>query len=367
MDTSFLKSIRQRLKGRLSGSAGDSCAADAKCFSESQASEAAFDAVDRGTCTVPIDRIVGSVGRYHDFDRQFQIRRHVPSERLVRIKTALKQGKLLPPVKLYQIKDEYYVMDGNHRVAAARELGHECVRADILEFIPSKNTLENILYREKKAFVAQTGLPDTLALTEVGQYLNLERQVEKHRQHLSNERGADVPIADAAADWYRTIYQPLAAIIEKGGLLESFPQRTLTDLYTYISSHQWDHARRRKYGIGIDKLIEADMEAFRKKMADKQEREYPEMLRGITAFVLMKVRSKTEFRIMEKLFKLPEVREIHSVHGDVDIIVKIVLTRDLLSSDAEMIGQFVHENVRGISGVTSTQTLIPGHSKIKDT
>ena len=68
---------------------------------------------------------------------------------------------------------------------------------------------------------------------------------------------------------------------------------------------------------------------------------------------------------MEKLFALDEVREVHSVHGDVDIIVKIVLNRDLLSSDAEVIGQFVHNEIRQLPGVISTQTLIPGLSKIK--
>jgi ribosome biogenesis GTPase A len=59
------------------------------------------------------------------------------------------------------------------------------------------------------------------------------------------------------------------------------------------------------------------------------------------------------------------VKEIHSVHGDVDVILKIVLTRDLVSSDAEMIGQFVHNQVRQIPGVISTQTLIPRMSRIK--
>ena len=57
---------------------------------------------------------------------------------------------------------------------------------------------------------------------------------------------------------------------------------------------------------------------------------------------------------------------MHSVHGSYDIVVKIVLTRDLLSSDAEIIGQFIHEQIRQIPGVSSTQTLIPGYSKIKD-
>ena len=68
---------------------------------------------------------------------------------------------------------------------------------------------------------------------------------------------------------------------------------------------------------------------------------------------------------MEKLFELEEVREVHSVHGDVDLLVKIELTRDLLSSDAEMISQFVHGEIRQLTGVISTKTLIPGFSKSK--
>jgi hypothetical protein len=49
----------------------------------------------------------------------------------------------------------------------------------------------------------------------------------------------------------------------------------------------------------------------------------------------------------------------------VDVLIKIVLTRDLVSSDAEMIGRFVHNQGRQIPGVISTQTLIPSISKIK--
>jgi hypothetical protein len=53
------------------------------------------------------------------------------------------------------------------------------------------------------------------------------------------------------------------------------------------------------------------------------------------------------------------------VHGDVDLLVKFVLTRDLLSSDAEVISQFVHDHVRQLPGVKNTKTLIPGLSRIK--
>ena len=79
----------------------------------------------------------------------------------------------------------------------------------------------------------------------------------------------------------------------------------------------------------------------------------------------MSVQAKKENKLIDKLYELEEVREIYSVHGDVDIIVKVELTLDLLSSDAEVISQFVHEKVRQIPGINSTNTLIPGFSKIK--
>jgi DNA-binding Lrp family transcriptional regulator len=120
-----------------------------------------------------------------------------------------------------------------------------------------------------------------------------------------------------------------------------------------------------RYGIGISKRVPKNMQEFRRKMANLNETEYPEMLREITAFVLMNVSAKKEIRIVDKLFSLAEVKEVHSVHGSVDVIAKIVLSRDLISSDAETIGDFVHNKIRKIAGVVSTQTLIPGYSKQK--
>jgi len=237
--------------------------------------------------------------------------------------------------------------------------------AKIVEFIPSSNTLENIIYREKSEFVEQTGLAHPIDISEVGQFPYLLEQVESHRAFLAGGEKPGVTLKQAAEDWYQTIYQPMTGIIEKGNLLASFPGRTLDDLYAYISFHQWEKGRTRHYGIGIDKLIPRDMEVFREKMASMNKEEYPEMLRSITAFIMMNVEAKRELKIVDKLFALPEVREVHSIHGSIDILVKINLTRNLLSSDAEVIGHFVHESVRQIPGILSTQTLIPGASKIK--
>jgi DNA-binding Lrp family transcriptional regulator len=200
----------------------------------------------------------------------------------------------------------------------------------------------------------------------VGQYAHLIRQILKHQDFLKQTAGSPISFESATLDWYETIYRPLTAIIEKARLMEFFPNRKIADLYTYITFHQWERSEVRKYGSGINQLISENMEDFRKKMSNKKELEYPEMQREITAFVLMNVSGKKEDRIMEKLYELQEVREVHSVHGNVDILAKIVLTRDLISSDAETIWNFIKNKVGQITGIVSTQTLIPGFSKIKE-
>lgn len=108
MDTSYLKSTFKRLAERY-GAYRCACreAKHAKSFNAHQHDEAAFDTRDRGTRLVPLIEITGSVGRYKDFDRQFRPKSHLPAERLERIRTAMQHGKILPPIKLYQIKDEF--------------------------------------------------------------------------------------------------------------------------------------------------------------------------------------------------------------------------------------------------------------------
>ena len=339
--------------------------AHVKSFIEAQEKEGTFDMRDLGIQKIPVDKIVGSVGRYQDFDSKFRMKKHLSRERLESVKKFMQEGKPLPPVRLYQIGDEFYVLDGNHRIAAAKEFGYGEMDAQVVEFFASENTLDHILHREQSEFKEKTGLPYPIEVTEVGQYGYLAEQIESHQRYMENIMGRPLSFQSAAVEWYRTIYSPLVAIIRKAGLMKSFPKRSVADLYAFISYHQWEKGSIRKYGRGIDKLLSKDMEDFREKMSGKKEIEYPEMVREITAFVMMTVLGKREDRIIEKLYDLKEVREIHSVHGDVDVLIKIVLTRDLVSSDAEMIGQFVHNQVRQIPGVISTQTLIPSMSKIK--
>ncbi len=81
---------------------------NAKSFIEKQKAEEAVDRRDLGLREVPIEKIVGSVGRYHDFDSQFRLKKDHEPRKLKSIKAAMREKKPLPPVDLYKIKDEYY-------------------------------------------------------------------------------------------------------------------------------------------------------------------------------------------------------------------------------------------------------------------
>jgi len=86
----------------------------------------------RGLQEVPLDQIVGSVGRYRDFTRTFLPRSDDLRERWATVEDRVKEGGL-PPVELYQVGDAYFVRDGNHRVSVARVQGAPSIEAYVWE------------------------------------------------------------------------------------------------------------------------------------------------------------------------------------------------------------------------------------------
>lgn len=85
----------------------------------------------RGVRTVPIDRIVGSVDRFDDFDRGFRPRKRHSSGRWQRVARAHADGRDLPPVQLHEVGGDFYVEDGHHRVSVARLYGQQFIDAEV--------------------------------------------------------------------------------------------------------------------------------------------------------------------------------------------------------------------------------------------
>lgn len=335
-------------------------------FNEQQAQEEDVEFLDHGLKIIALENIIGSVGKYHDFDSRFRPKKHISGKRFKDIKRTMREGGSLPPISLYQIRNDYYVLDGNHRVAAAKELGWTEIQAKVVELLSGKNTMENLIYIERKNFYKKTCIIGKIDLTEVGKYKFLEKQIQKHQLYLAGLSGQDCDLKKAAKDWYNTIFVPMTAIIASGGLNKYFPERTIADLYAYISFNRWDRSSNCRYGIGIDQLIPKSMEGFRKQMLEKNTPDYPEMKRSITAFVLINIDTSTQSQVADKLFAQDSIKEVHSVHGSYDILVKMVLKRDFLASDAETIAEYVEQKIRRIEGINRTHTIIPGMSKVKD-
>ena len=92
----------------------------------------------RGTRVVEVDEIIGSVGRWRDFDRSFLPARASVGQRWKRIDRTFQKGEDLPPVELYEIGDAYFVVDGHHRVSVARYHDVPTVEASVAEFRPKR-------------------------------------------------------------------------------------------------------------------------------------------------------------------------------------------------------------------------------------
>ena len=201
-----------------------------------------------GMRMVPLRQIIGSVGRYQDFDRAFLPRRSELSSRWVRIDMAHLQDVILPPIEVYKIGEAYFVKDGNHRVSVARERGQTEIDAYVIEIdtpveIDENTNIDDLIRKiEQKEFENRTRLstvrPDAhIDLSLPGAYTKLIEHIETHRWFMGEKFHREIPIEEATASWYDEVYLPLVQVIRDQATLKEFPGRTEADLYLYIMEH----------------------------------------------------------------------------------------------------------------------------------
>ncbi|NLJ79551.1 MAG: ParB N-terminal domain-containing protein, partial [Firmicutes bacterium] len=186
-----------------------------------------------------------------------------------RIKQAMEKGEIMPPVVLYKVRDKYYVVDGNHRVSAAKAVGQTYIDAEVIEFFPPPDSEPNLIWREKSSFEMKTGLTQ-IELTELGSYNKLLQQIEEFREEESLARGYQLSLPEASMSWKQEIYKPVLALITKQRLLEEFPHRTAADLFLYASYHRMAKSRLTKQKVSYRQaLADFKIEEPNKTFADK--------------------------------------------------------------------------------------------------
>ena len=209
----------------------------AESFNVTHAKKQLTDSIDLGLRTVEVKKIVGSVNRWQDFDSHFRIRNKSTRSRYDRIKRAMEKGEILPPVNLYKIKDKYYVVDGNHRVSAAKEVGQIFIDAHVIEFLPPADSKEHLLWREKSSFERRTHL-ENIEFSELGLYDKLLTQIEEFQKEESANLGYEISFVRASQLWYHDVYLPVIKQIQQEKLLDQFVGRTEADLFLYATYHR---------------------------------------------------------------------------------------------------------------------------------
>jgi hypothetical protein len=203
-----------------------------------------------GLKEIPLDQIVGSVGRYNDFDRAFLPRRTETRSRWISIDAARLLDVALPAIEVYKIGSFYFVKDGNHRVSVARRKGQAFIDANVIEVdvgvpINTEADIDDLIrLQEKSDFYVHTHLLDLrpeadIELTLPGGYPKLLEHINVHRWFMGEKRKSHVRYADAVAHWYDKVYLPLVKIIDQERTLDKFPGRTEADLYLWIIEHLW--------------------------------------------------------------------------------------------------------------------------------
>ena len=202
-----------------------------------------------GMREVPVDKIVGSVGRHRDFDRAFLPSKPDLGARWRRIDEIMHRAEELPPVSLFKIGDAYFVNDGNHRVSVARQQGVEMIDAEVVELrsrvpVDSALTARDLLHKlEHRHLLERLPLDRVLPeikveLSDVADYRRLATYIEAHGFKVTQLWKRYVTPEEVLRDWYEYSYRPIAEMIREERILDAFPDRTELDLYLWIVYHR---------------------------------------------------------------------------------------------------------------------------------
>ena len=202
-----------------------------------------------GIQEIPLERVIGSAAyatKGGDFGPEFLPISARLRDRWTRIYREMVEGDELPPIDVYKVGDWYFVIDGHHRVSVARSLGRATINARVVEVKtraplgPHVDPAALLRAAEYANFLEATQLhrmrPEArLECSRLGRYDELMKQILGHQYFLGLDQGRPVPLPEAAASWYDTVYKPIADLIRKHSMLEQLLGWTEADLVVEIT------------------------------------------------------------------------------------------------------------------------------------
>jgi hypothetical protein len=184
---------------------------------------------DRGRQVVPLDLIVGTVGRGQEFDRAFRPTSSQVRTRWERIATAMRRGESVPPIDVYQVGQVYFVRDGHHRVSVARALGRKDIDARVIEVqtrVGAERALrlgDLPLKGHERLFRERVPLPADQAarvrLSDPETYGELAEGVEAWGFRAIQDRGELMDRPATARAWFDEEFVPVLELLREADLI----------------------------------------------------------------------------------------------------------------------------------------------------
>ncbi len=204
---------------------------------------------DLGVQEIEVDKIVGSMGRYSDFTREFYPLRDSQANRWRRIYDLTNSLAGFPPIEALKVGEAYFVRDGNHRVSVARANGAKMIEAHVTEYVTPielspDDTMDDVLIKVGAANFLETTHLDRLRpeqniqLTNPGRYRLLLEHIAVHKYLQEVACECEISYEAAVTSWYDTVYMPLIELIRERDILRRFPGRTEADLYAWLVLHR---------------------------------------------------------------------------------------------------------------------------------
>ncbi len=222
-----------------------------------------------GMKVIPINKIVGSEGRYKDFDNQFFPKRSIIRERWEHVDEAVIKDIVLPPIKVYELGGLYFVRDGNHRVSVAKAKGVEFIDAEVvslqteIKLSPVRTLagmMKQIIAYEKRNFYFETNFGDitdywVLDFSTAGQYDVIYNHILTHKYFINQNKKEEIPMEDAILSWFNNVYLPVVTTIQKYKIMKYFKKNTISDLYVWIIRF-YDELKK-KFGdeLPLDQIV----------------------------------------------------------------------------------------------------------------
>jgi len=83
------------------------------------------------------------------------------------------------------------------------------------------------------------------------------------------------------------------------------------------------------------------------------------MKRHVRAFIYLSTSLGKESQVADALWQMEEVKEVHIIPGQHDIVAVVDVPRHFLEPDPQSIYWFMLDRIKGIPDIVNTDTLIP--------